>query len=230
MDALGRADAMHREAIAGLSGAVGPRDPRVLRAEFELVMCLIHENKFDESAALAARVERDARALGAGGEPLAALSMGLRSVSLIYSDADGGEALAESALREIPRVCGADHYVAALVTCTLGGASESRGDLEEAARRYREASASYARLLGESDPRTASRLCSLGRVLDGLGRYAEAEAPLRSAVAVESVGTPLAREVAAGARRELEVCLRGLGRPAGAEAAPGSGEPGPARR
>jgi eukaryotic-like serine/threonine-protein kinase len=216
-EALERAEAMHRAAIAGLARALGDADPLVLKARFELVMCLIHENKFDQAAALAGQVEEAARATGEAS--IAALAAGLRSVSIIYSiDDEQGRLLAEGALTDIERTCGRDHYVAALVTCTLGGVAEGRHDLAEAERRYRAAADSYARLLGERDPRTASRLVSLGRVLDGLGRYAEAEDPLRRALATESVGTPLARQIAEQARTELTVCLRGQGR--GPEAPP----------
>jgi serine/threonine protein kinase len=216
-DDLARADALHRSAIAGLEHALGPSDLLVLRAQFELIMCLIHENRFDQAAELAGRVEQAARARGTDGQTLGALAEGLRAVSLVYSSDDTeGERLAEAALSDIERTCGADHYVAALVTCTLGGVAESRGDLAQAERRYRAAAASYTRLLGEHDPRTASRLVSLGRVLDGQGRFAEAQDPLRRALAGGSVDSPVARQVAEQARAELAVCLRGLGQDADA--------------
>ncbi len=92
-----------------------------------------------------------------------------------------------------------------------------RNDLPEAERRYRSACASYSRLLGDQDPRTAARLNSLGNVLCLLDRNAEAEDPLRRAVAVERVGTPLAHQVADLARKNLTVCLRALGRDAEAD-------------
>ncbi len=135
-----------------------------------------------------------------------------------------GATLAQSALEEVEETCGPDHYVAALLTCTLGGVADARNDLLEAERRYRSACASYSRLLGDQDLLcTAARLNSLGNVLNRLGRYAEAEDPLRRAVAVERVGTPLAHQVADLAQKELDgVPSRALGRDAEADEVAGS--------
>ncbi len=212
-DALAEADALHRAGIAACTRTLGPHHPLTLRAQFELAMCLIHESKFDEAASVASAC---VAAAGSDSRATAALASGLRAVSLMLAGDPAGEPAARQALNDIDATCGPDHYVAALVTCSMGGCADGRGDLAEAERCYRAASASYTRLLGDHDPRTASRLHSLGSVLCREGRFGDAEKPLRRAASVG--GTPLADEISAGARRDLAVCLRALGRKSEADA------------
>jgi tetratricopeptide (TPR) repeat protein len=198
---------IHRACLASYKQLLGPNDQRTLHAAFELAMCIIHLDKYGEAETIAADIAARAPTSGPGGDQLAALASGLQAVAILLSGDDArGQKLADAALSEITRLCGPDQYIAALVTCTLGGCAEGRGDLAEAERRYRDASASYVRLLGDRDPRAASRLLSLGRVLVKEQRYQEAEETLRRAAAIGNQPSPLARQIAEDARVQLAKC------------------------
>ncbi len=77
MDEFARAEELHRVATSGMEKALGPTDFRTLRAQFELAFCLLYEHKYEESAALCARVEESAQSLDARFQPLRALSKAL---------------------------------------------------------------------------------------------------------------------------------------------------------
>jgi serine/threonine protein kinase len=211
-DRLDQARPLHEASLAAARRVLGPDHPVTLRAMFELSMHDIHALQFQEAAALSSRIIDACGHAGHPDAPVAALAAGVRSVAMIFTGDPDAERAARAALAEIQRSCGGSHYLAGLVQCSLGGSAQSRGDWPEAESRFRAAYVIYHTLLGDRDPRTASRLRSLGVVLNAQGRFVEAEAILRRAADVGQVGTPLALEVAGMARHDLAESLRGQGK------------------
>jgi serine/threonine protein kinase/tetratricopeptide (TPR) repeat protein len=211
-DRLDQARPLHEASLAAARAVLGPDHPVTLRAMFELSMHDIHALQFQEAATLSSQIMDACERAGHPEAPVAALAAGVRSVAMIFTGDPDAEQAARVALSQIQRTCGGSHYLAGLVQCSLGGSAQSRGDWPEAESRFRAAYTIYHTLLGDRDPRTASRLRSLGVVLNSQGRFVEAEAILRRAAEVGQVGTPLAVEVAGMARRDLAESLRGQGK------------------
>lgn len=187
---------MHRANVESAMSTLGPSDPVTLRARFELAMHQIHAGEFKEAAAASSELITACAAAGRAGSPIASLAGGAHAVALIFLGDPEAEPTAKSALASIQQTCGPNHYLAALIQCSLAGSAQERQDWPEAEARFRAAYACYRTLLGEHDPRTAARLRSLGIVLTAEKRYAEAQTVLQQAAEIRRVGTPLALRIA----------------------------------
>ncbi len=181
---LGEADsaeALYRESLALIARVHGPRHPHLATVMNNLARLLQTQRRFDEARTLlqqALEIRRDG--LGAQHQSVAMSLNDLGQVLADLGDRDGAEAHYRQALATYPP----EHPWRAATVLNLGRLAESRGQIAQAERLYREALAGQRAHYGADHDRVANALVPLGGLLHRKGRRDEAEALLRQALAI----------------------------------------------
>jgi tetratricopeptide (TPR) repeat protein/predicted Ser/Thr protein kinase len=184
LGSLGRehdAEQLLDAAADGLMHQFGTRDERTFSAIFERAsFCVLH-HRFQDALADTERML--AAEAGRGETYRLALASAIKSIALISrGDVAAGADIGREALAAMDRTGCRNHYMGGICAGTLAMACELSNHSDDAERYYREAHASFHRILGPDDPRTTEFAVSLGGVLLRHEKFVEAESMLASAL------------------------------------------------
>ena len=182
-DHLEESTEYYRRALAILDRELGPEHSRTIGARNDYAITLIHMGAYAEAEAvhrtlLAARIER----FGAESEATAASLQNL-AVAIKYQDRlDEADSLLQQASAMYRSVMPPGHFYIAYPLLTLSEIRLTQSDYRGAESAASEATSILRSSLGEGSFVTAVAQCRWGRALHGLGRRAEAETLLKTAV------------------------------------------------